>query len=87
VILLITVRIGRDVRVEKPDFAILNRDVRVLELDPALHNALDFGSDEHGSGLVLVVDMVFVKSLAVRQDFFVDRHKYSECAICRVVRS
>jgi hypothetical protein len=31
--------------------------------------------------------MVFVKSLAVRQDFFVDRHKYSECAICRVVRS
>ena len=71
VILLVAVRVRRDVSVEQPNFSLFDRDVRVLQLDPPGHNAFDLGAYEHGSGLVPVINVIFVKCLAVGQDLFV----------------
>ena len=73
-ILLVAVRVGRDMRVQQPDLTVLHGNVRILHLDSPGYDAFDLGTDEHRAGLVLVFDMIFVKCLAIGQDFLIDWH-------------
>ena len=70
----VTVRIVRNVGTRQPDLTILDRDVRLLQLDPPGHDALNLRPEQNGSCLIFIEDVILVIGEAVIDDLFVVRH-------------
>src|ERR1041384_8042024 len=75
-------RVRRDVRIEKPRFAIAKTYIGILELNSAVKDALDFGSGQRGAGFILRGDVIIVKRRAVRrQNFLFGRYCHYACSV------
>src|SRR2546421_466514 len=85
VIVDVAMRIGRDVRIEKPGLAITNGNVRLLQLNATVKDTLHFGPNQRRASFVLCRDVIIVKSRAIRrQNLLFSCYCHHACLIERV---